>query len=49
MSDDSTARLALPFLAPGQAQKELYHNEALSRLDLLVQTVVLSALIAEAA
>lgn len=31
---ESTTRLALPLLAPGQAQKEMYHNEALLRLDL---------------
>lgn len=42
MSDDITARLALPLLQPGQAQKELWHNEALTLLDLLVQPVVLA-------
>lgn len=31
----------LPFLFPGQAQKEAYVNEALARLDALVQPVVL--------
>lgn len=31
-----TSRLALPLLAAGQAQKEMYHNEALTRLDLAV-------------
>lgn len=31
-----TARLNLPFLAAGQAQKELVHNEALQVIDLLV-------------
>jgi hypothetical protein len=30
---DTTARFALPLLQPGQAQKELYHNEALAALD----------------
>jgi hypothetical protein len=30
---DSTARFALPLIQPGQAQKELYHNEALAALD----------------
>lgn len=40
MSDETTARLALPFLAAGQAQKELTHNEALALLDLAVQPVV---------
>lgn len=36
-------RLALPLLAAGQAQKELTHNEALSRLDMIVQLTVESA------
>ena len=36
----STPRLALPFLVPGQAQKECFHNEALQRLDLIVQPFV---------
>lgn len=36
----STPRLALPFLSPGQAQKELYHNEALQLLDILVAAAV---------
>lgn len=40
MIDDVTARLALPMLQPGQAQKEMFHNEALARLDLAVQAVV---------
>jgi len=42
MTDLPTPRLALPMLQPGQAQKEMYHNEALSRLDLAVQTAVLA-------
>lgn len=29
-----TPRLAMPFLMPGQAQKEMTHNEALSRMDI---------------
>lgn len=37
---DGTARLALPLIAPGQAQKEMTHNEALARLDLAVQAGV---------
>ena len=36
-----TPRLDLPFLFPGQAQKEAFVNEALARLDMLVQPVVL--------
>lgn len=34
MSDSTTARLHLPLLAAAQAQKELYHNEALALIDL---------------
>jgi hypothetical protein len=30
-----TPRLALPFLSPGQAQKEFTHNEALQTLDIV--------------
>ena len=37
---DETARFALPQLAPGQAQKEWWHNEALHRVDLLLCPVV---------
>jgi len=40
MSDEHTARLALPLLQPGQAQKEATHNEALTLLDLAVQASV---------
>jgi hypothetical protein len=31
--DETTPRFELPFIVPGQAQKELFHNEALLRLD----------------
>ncbi len=37
---DQTARFALPYLAPGQMQKELFHNEALQRIDMLLCPVV---------
>ncbi len=37
---DQTARFALPFLSPGQAQKEWFHNEALQRIDMLLCPVV---------
>lgn len=37
---DATARLQLPMLDAGQAQKEVTHNEALARLDLVVQARV---------
>lgn len=42
MSDDITARLALPLLSVGQAQKEITHNEALARIDLFGQPIVLA-------
>jgi Protein of unknown function (DUF2793) len=35
-----SARLNLPFLSAGQAQKEFFHNEALQMLDLLVAAAV---------
>lgn len=37
---DMTARFALPLLHAGQAQKELFHNEALLLADALVQPCV---------
>lgn len=37
---DQTARFALPYLAPGQMQKEFFHNEALQRIDVLLCPVV---------
>lgn len=42
MSDETSARLVLPLIAAGQAQKELSHNEALALLDLAVQPVVVA-------
>ena len=36
---DTTARLALPLLAAGQAEKELFHNEALARIDIALAPV----------
>lgn len=39
MTDNST-RLSLPYIQPSQAQKHVTHNEALARLDLLVQLTV---------
>ncbi|RZJ39922.1 MAG: DUF2793 domain-containing protein, partial [Brevundimonas sp.] len=38
MSDDHSARLCLPYLAAAQMQKHVTLNEALTRLDALVQT-----------
>jgi Protein of unknown function (DUF2793) len=42
MSDDQSARLNLPYLAAGQMQKHVTLNEALTALDVLVQTRVVS-------
>ena len=36
----NTPRLRVPFLSPGQAQKEFFHNEALQTLDILVAAAV---------
>jgi hypothetical protein len=44
---EQTARFALPMLAPGQAQKEWFHNEALQRVDTLLCPVVESAPLAQ--
>ena len=38
---DTTARLRLPTIRPGQAQKELSHNEALALIDMLTQASVI--------
>ncbi len=40
---DTTARLDLPFILPAQAQKHVTHNEALQRLDALVQLAVMTS------
>ena len=42
MEGDKTARLNLPLLHAGQAQKEIDHNEALALLDIAVQPVVMA-------
>jgi Protein of unknown function (DUF2793) len=39
---EATERLGMPFIAPGQAQKETTHNEALAIADMLMQPVVQS-------
>jgi hypothetical protein len=46
MSDDATPRLSLPYVAAGQAQKHITVNEALARLDGLVQLAVESRTVA---
>ncbi|WP_375397130.1 DUF2793 domain-containing protein [uncultured Sphingomonas sp.] len=43
MTDDRTARLDLALLVPGQAQKELWHNEGLAAIDLVLQASVVAA------
>lgn len=43
----ATPRLALPHILVNQAQKEVTHNTALNRLDILVQSAVPSAEIAD--
>ena len=35
-----SARFALPFLIPGQAQKEMFHNEALAAIDAALHAAV---------
>ena len=42
MSDDVSARLGLPYLAASQLQKHVTLNEALTRLDVLIQMSVAS-------
>lgn len=39
---DTSARLGLPLIDPGQAQKETTHNEAIVALDLAVQACVVA-------
>jgi hypothetical protein len=40
---ERSARFALPLLQPGQAQKEVFHNEALTAVDLLLEAAVENA------
>ena len=37
---ETSARFALPWLQPGQAQKEMIHNEALATIDALLHAAV---------
>jgi hypothetical protein len=37
---ETSARFALPLILPGQAQKEAFHNEALTRLDAALHACV---------
>ncbi|HKY80261.1 MAG TPA: DUF2793 domain-containing protein [Sphingobium sp.] len=43
MTMDHTPRWALPQLFAGQAQKEIFHNEALARIDMLLHGLAESA------
>src|SRR3546814_21161687 len=47
MSEETSTRLALPLLNPGQAQKEMTHNEALTLLDLTLGAFVRDIGVAE--
>ena len=40
---DTSARWGLPLIEAGQAQKEVFHNEAVTLIDLLVQASVVAA------
>lgn len=40
---DQTPNLALPFIMPAQAQKHVTHNEAIERLDTIVQLTLESS------
>ncbi len=44
---DNSPNLNLPYIAPSQAQKHVTHNEAIRRLDTLVQLAVLTSDLAE--
>ncbi len=46
---ETSARFALPFILPGQAQKEAYHNEALTLLDAALHAAVEEAPLADPA
>lgn len=41
---DETVNLSLPYILPSQAQKHVTHNEALQRLDAVVQLVIAESL-----
>ncbi|QHD67850.1 DUF2793 domain-containing protein [Sphingobium yanoikuyae] len=43
MTNETSDRWALPLLHAGQAQKEIMHNEALARIDMLLHGVAESA------
>lgn len=37
---EETTRFSLPLLVPGQAQKEVYHNEAIARIDVALHAAI---------
>jgi hypothetical protein len=41
--DDASPRFALPYIVPGQAQKEHFHNEALLRIDAVLGASAVAA------
>lgn len=45
MTTSPTPRLSLPLLEPAQAQKEMFHNEALALLDLATQAAAVAAMV----
>lgn len=44
---EMSARIGLPLLAAGQAQKEVYHNEALTIIDIVLEGAVEDHLVAD--
>ena len=44
---EQSARFALPLLVPGQAEKEVYHNEALARIDAALHASVVDGPMAD--
>jgi hypothetical protein len=44
---DTSPRFALPFILPGQAQKEVFHNEALTLLDVALHACVAAGPLAD--
>ncbi len=45
MTASPTPRLSLPLLEAGQAQKEMFHNEALALLDIATQATAVAAMV----
>ncbi len=45
--ENGTSRFELPFILPGQAQKELFHNEAIAGIDIALHPAVEGAPLAD--